>query len=146
MNHARGSARLAAIVSAGVIAAVITAVLLIDPATQRQLRLDDARTLHLMKIQQQIDEYWHRHEAMPKDLATLAHEPGFDSPIHDPVTGQPYGFELVDSDSYRLCAEFSLDLGKLPRRYRRNVYSTYDKWSHPAGRFCFTRDIVKPDE
>jgi hypothetical protein len=146
MIRARGSARLTAIVSAGVIAAVIVALFLIDPALQRRLRVDAARVQHLAQIETALDEYWRRHEAMPQDLESLATEPGFDTVIQDPETGKRYGFEPVDVDSYLLCADFLVDWGKLSRRHQRSWDRNNKRWSHPAGRFCFTRDIRKPEQ
>jgi hypothetical protein len=94
-----------------------------------------------MRVREQIDTYWQRHQALPNDLAGLAAEPGFDTPTRDPESSAPYGFEVKDADSYRLRASFALDTGArrsspwLPRA---------SAWSHPAGRFCFDLDVHKP--
>lgn len=142
MNRSAGSTRLAVVLSVAVAAAVAAAIVMINPPAQRQRRLDERRIDDLMRIREQIDTYWQRHQTLPNDLAGLDAEPGFDTPTRDPETSTPYGYELKDTDSYRLCASFALDSGA--RRYPRWGRSASD-WAHPAGRFCFDLDVAKPE-
>lgn len=142
MNRSKGSTRLAIVLSVAVAATVAAAIVMINPPAQRQRRLDDRRIDDLIRIREQIDTYWQRHEALPSDLAGLDSEPGFDTPTRDPETSTPYGYEVKDTDSYQLCASFALDSGA--RRYPRWLRNA-SEWSHPAGRFCFDLDVDKPD-
>jgi hypothetical protein len=140
MNRSEGSTRLAIVLSVAVAAAVAAAIVMIDPPAQRQRRLDERRVADLMEIFQQINTYWNRHGAFPSDLAELDSEPGFDTPPREPGTSTPYGYEVKDTDSYQLCANFSLDTGALRYpQWDRNG----SKWAHPAGRFCFDLDVDK---
>lgn len=142
MNRSDGSTRLAVVLSIVVAAAVAVAIVVINPSAQRQRRLDERRISDLMRIREQVNTYWKRHQALPNDLAGLDSEPGFDTPTRDPETSTPYDYELKDTDSYRLCASFSLDSGA--RQYPRWVRDA-SEWAHPAGRFCFDLDVDKPE-
>jgi len=54
--------------------------------------------------------------------------------IHDPETGEPYGYTMVNSTTFTLCANFS--------QARDAEYRVF--WNHPAGRHCFTIDVLDP--
>ena len=54
--------------------------------------------------------------------------------LHDPDTGEPYGYEVVSDTTYRLAATFAL-----PRDLDYEVF-----WNHPAGRHAFTIDALDP--
>jgi hypothetical protein len=142
VNRERRSARLAAVVSLAIAAAVIIAIVIIDPSRQRLRTLDERRLDDLMGTRRQLDVYWKRHHALPSDLARLMQEPGFGKATLDPETGAGYDYEIKDADSYRLCATFALDSGDDPdRRHGRNA----SEWAHPAGRFCFDLDVDQTD-
>jgi hypothetical protein len=142
MNDSVGSARLAIVLSIVVAAAVATAIVIINPPAQRRGRVDERRIEELGQIRDDIDLYWKRHQAIPRDLPALAGEPGFTTPTLDPETAVPYSYEIKDADSYRLCASFALDSGDA--KYRQ--YRSYaNEWAHPAGRFCFDFDVRKPE-
>lgn len=142
MIRSNGSTRLAIVLSVAVAATVAVAIVIIDPPAQRQRRLDQRRVEDLMRIREQVDTYWQRHHALPGDLAGLASEPGFDTPTRDPESSTPYGFEVKDADSYRLCASFALDTGARRDPPWRSWGAS--EWAHPAGRFCFDLDVRKP--
>lgn len=142
MNRKRGSARLAVVVSLAIAAAVAIAIVIIDPPTQRQRMLDERRLDDLRQLRSQVDVFWKRHEALPSDLDALTREPGFGAAKLDPETAAPYGYEIKDADSYRLCATFVLDSGDDEQlRYG----SRSSEWAHPVGRFCFDLDVDKRD-
>lgn len=141
MKRSDGSTRLAIVLSVAVAAVAAAAIVMINPPAQRQRRLDERRVDDLMRIREQVDTYWKRHQALPSDLAGLASEPGFDTPTRDPETSASYSYEVKDSDSYRLCASFALDSGA---RQRSRWVRDASEWAHPAGRFCFELDVDKP--
>ena len=77
MTSTRGDRILAAVVTAIVVGAVITAIVMLDPpGVQRQRKMDARRIEDLMSIQRAAEEYWARHKALAPDLATLGKEPG----------------------------------------------------------------------
>ena len=138
MNWGSGSMRLAIGVSLAIAAAVVVAIVIIDPPRQRQRMLDDRRLGDLIQLRSQVNFYWRRHEALPGDLNSLGREPGFSTPVLDPETMAPYGYEIKDANSYRLCATFALDSGD-------DEQSQYDswasEWAHPVGQYCFDLEV-----
>lgn len=128
----RGGARLlVAIVCAVVAAVVATAIVVIDPPSQRLRSLDSRRVSDLSEIERRIDAHFERHGALPEDLAALDREPGLGRIPEDPEGRGPYEYEPGTPPSYRLCATFALDA----RDRDGPVYGTL--WAHGAGRFCF---------
>jgi hypothetical protein len=72
---------------------------------------------------------------IPATLEELARVAVEDRPsIVDPATGEPYGWRVLGESSFEVCATFDT-----PRS------ATFDvSWNHPAGRACFTFDLVNP--
>ena len=107
MTSASVQKTLAFLVSAVVVCAVVTAILLDPPGVQRQRRMDGRRIEDLLSMERAAEEYWNRHKVLPPDLAALAKEPGLRVPEADPETGSPYVYEVTGPKSYRLCAVFA---------------------------------------
>jgi TonB family protein len=120
-----------------VIACGIALVLMDPPGAQRQRKLDERRVSDLKLLDTAIQEHVRRHDALPKDLASLEVvawlEPRLDD-ARDPETGKTYGYERVDATRYRLCADFAA-------KSRNALHPDSSlEWAHPAGRHCFDRD------
>jgi hypothetical protein len=127
--------RLLAIVLTVVVAAavVIGIVIIGSPGEERTRRLDTRRVQDLQQISQAVQVYHARHQRTPSSLDELSKEPGLAMVPRDPVTGEPYRYVSVDSDSYELCGTFDRD----------SDARTATFWSHGAGTQCFTSN-VKP--
>jgi hypothetical protein len=139
MRTTRGDKILAAVVTAVVVGAVITAIVLLDPpGVQRQRKLDARRIDDLMSIQRAAEEYWTRHKALAPDLAALGKEPGLVVPTNDPETGAAYVYEITGPKSYRLCAVFARTTAE-----RDAIPGYLVRWAHGAGRHCFDLEIPK---
>jgi hypothetical protein len=128
-------------ISAVVIGAVITAILLDPPGVQRQRKMDARRVEDLSSIQRATEEYWNRHKVLPTDLAMLGKEPGLRVAATDPETGSPYIYEVTGPKSYRLCAVFARDSSE---RAAGPYFSV--TWAHGAGRHCFELTLPKKDD
>jgi len=134
---------LAIAATAIVVAAVATAIVVMGgPSAQRERRLDERRVQDLARIERGVRAYREQHGRLPRDLATLAQEPGRRLP-RDPGTDAGYDYEAVDARRFRMCAEFATDTAQLPEG--EESWSD-EKWSHPAGRHCFERDAAKREE
>jgi hypothetical protein len=138
----RGSKILAAVVTGVVSATVVTAVIVIGaPSQQRLKRMDAVRVQDLGSLASAVRGYFARHATLPASLSSLAKEPGYRVASADPETGQPFGYEIINPTTYRLCGEFSTDSAKDPPD---NGY--YDvTWAHGRGRQCFERHADKAD-
>jgi hypothetical protein len=139
---AYGLGRLLLVATGVVVAATITAAIMVmgAPDTQRQLRLDERRVQELQRLSEAIDTHAYRHGALPGTLSDITGRPGAAYATTDPVTGVPYRYELDGPDDYRLCTEFDTDSSRAGSRAR--PYGG-DSWAHPAGEHCFDRKVVE---
>jgi len=119
-----------------------------SPGTQRERKFDEQRLSDLQEISSAIDLYYSRKGMIPQDLGMLAAQSDSAYMVRsatDPVTGEPYGYEPVDSNDYRLCATFDQPTPEDDPTVSRPVPVFVDKsapfardWTHPAGEHCFS--------
>jgi hypothetical protein len=129
---------LPAIVSVVVVSAVVAAIVVLGPPSlQRQRKLDEVRVRNLTYIGLSVNSYFIRHKELPANLEALAKEQGYYIARGDPDTGKPYGYQILDPNSYRLCADFAAESAMdSPNSY--NAYSNMT-WAHRQGHQCFDR-------
>jgi type II secretory pathway pseudopilin PulG len=142
-----GGSLLVAIAVIVVIAALVAGLIAIGPpSVERQRRLDTTRVENLAAIETSIIAYVRLRKTLPKDLTTLSQESGFSVKRTDPQSGAAYEYQVLGSDTYRLCAQFAADVdpqqmgaaeayGLPSGMFGRNT------WSHGAGRQCFDRHV-----
>lgn len=117
-----------------VVTTVIAAILVMgSPSTQRELRLDQKRVGDLGRIANAVRNHAERHGALPKDLTTLASQPGRWISFVDPKDGSPYAYEVTGARTFRLCAVFATDTAKTENA----GFESGDDWIHGIGRQCF---------
>ena len=109
-----------------------------SPSAQRDVTLDQRRVRELERIGFALDAHANLHGALPPDLATLARQPGSALPLHDPVTGTPYGYRPLAKDRYRVCATFVTDTAKTGEAA---MYAVEPSWAHGVGHQCFERAV-----
>lgn len=118
-----------------------------NPLTQRERRLDDQRVSDLQSIVSELSLQVRGPQDGPLDtpvllkpLPTTLQQIADDAQyqrlrITDPETEAPYGYTVKDADTVELCADFAEE------RVR-----DYDiSWDHPAGRHCYTIDVLTPN-
>lgn len=133
--------RALAIVAAVAVAAALAAAFAVmrSPAAERAVTLDQRRVQDLQRIVDAVDAWYRVHDRLPPDLAAVVEQPGSTVPGADPVTGTAYEYIAGAGRDYRLCADFGTDTADtgavdgspLPRGQR---------WDHPAGHHCFSRE------
>ena len=120
---------------AGIIAivAVVTSIWLNPPSEIRAHALDQVRLSNLQHIELAIKIYYDSHRALPVDLNAVQSENSRLSQAnwHDPVTKQPFEYEITSETSYRLCASFARNSDKAEYGYGGQLRD------HGAGRACF---------
>ena len=135
-----GKRLLAVVLTVVVAAAVVAGIVIIgSPTEERTRRLDTRRVQDLQQLSQAVRVYHTRHQRPPASLEELSKEPGLATVPRDPVSGLPYGYTSIDSDSYALCGTFDRD----------SDVRTASFWSHGAGMQCFTLNVkpaTAPDE
>ena len=113
-----------------------------SPRTQRLIRYDNQRISDLQNIQWQIINYWQKVGAVPASLEVVA-DPisGFVIPT-DPETGEQYEYHLKNSQTFELCANFSLPSNQnMSQAYPYGIEKGQENWMHEAGKACFERTI-----
>lgn len=113
------------------------------PQRARNVAIDEQRSNDLMAIASSIDEHWRQTAALPDSLGALDRGRTWIVARQDPATGEPYGYRIVDSTRYELCATFdaSADTWNEQLRIRENK----SRFSvHPAGRSCFELEVTRP--
>lgn len=143
MNSSRG-ARWAALLTLVVVASLGVGLWIVgSPAEERQRRLDGQRVLDLMAISDRVQRYAQESDALPADLTSLMEQPEFQAgrfrrvQLRDPVTREPYEYEVLGPRTFRLCAQFSRATSSPFPDDEREM----DPWSHGAGRHCFERQV-----
>lgn len=129
-----------------IVLAVIAAFFMIgSPQKERLRRFDEMRQNQLANLQNEILNYRELHKGeLPKSLDQLNSDfPGFRVPA-DPVTREPYGYEVKSTSTIQLCATFALPFEQDEKRAQLTApYPIYgaEFWSHSAGHHCFTRTL-----
>ncbi len=113
------------------------------PDERRQDKLDERRLTDLRAIVREMQTYVMRSEGpqprlkrgLPRTLDELQEAvTGTRLSLNDPDTGQPYEYKPLEWNTYQLCATFDR-----VRELHLRVF-----WNHPAGRHCFTIDVMDP--
>ena len=112
-----------------------------SPITQRLLQADQLRVSNLQQISFAIDEYWARNQKLPEMLGELQDSRYyFVESIADPITKEPYEYQVLGEKQYELCAVF--DLASAESRAGLRFPSKVSKvWEHGVGRTCFELEI-----
>jgi hypothetical protein len=110
-----------------------------SPARARKQALDQRRVRELSDISDAVANHRLAHGQLPATLQELNDRPSrLGLTIVDPVTSQPYSYQVVDSLQYELCATFDAPDSVGP--YGNGVQPF---WRHGAGRDCFTFTVTR---
>lgn len=126
-----------------ILGAIITGFFIVgSPSSERDRRFDDQRVNDLSTIQSYlVNTYWTNTGTLPENLSEL-NDPvsSFMVPV-DPETGMPYEYRVTGTNSFELCAEFSLPSREIAEKAR--FESIDQSFPHDAGQTCFER-IIDP--
>jgi hypothetical protein len=110
-----------------------------SPATARRQELDQRRVLELSNLSSAIDGEYQGYGHFPPTLDRLMQgRPRAGLAFRDPVTHAPYGYQVLDSVRYELCATFVA-----PDSVGPYGTSVDPFWRHGAGRTCFTFEVKR---
>lgn len=118
-------------------ASVVTGLILGgSPAEERLRRFDQQRIMSLQQIQNVvIESYVAQFDRLPTSLdEAMRRSPASPDIYADPETKQLYTYEVLSTETYQLCASFSL-----PSEAQTDA--TSPMWSHGVGYSCFTLQI-----
>ncbi|MFH1712552.1 MAG: DUF5671 domain-containing protein [Patescibacteria group bacterium] len=144
--------RIAAIVASVVIVSWIIAGFFIvgTPAQQRSIRFDEQRLMDIQELQSEVITFWQRTKRLPENLTQL--QQGSYRAYNDPLTNEPYQYEVTGDLDFKLCVTFATASSKsseFKMRYSMPIYDPYgypikgamESWDHEAGYICFERTI-----
>ncbi|MBI2410057.1 hypothetical protein HYV30_03390 [Candidatus Kaiserbacteria bacterium] len=120
------------------------------PQQARLARFDAQKVNDLQNIQSQIIYFWQAKQALPSSLDELSDSVslgGVPLPT-DAQSGQPYGYQVTGTRSFRLCADFNAPSRVSPNATARPAFpegpkGPSDNWQHGEGNICFDR-IIDP--
>ncbi len=130
--------RLLAIAGAiAAVAAVSVSIYLNPPSAVKAHALDQERLQGLQQIDSAIKAYYRRHQVLPDGLDAVESKNGLSARPNwnDPVTHQPYEYDVLSKTSYRLCADFSAD-----SESQENPYA-FSFRKHHKGHDCFQQEV-----
>jgi len=107
-----------------------------SPGGQRLLRFDERRIKDLQRLSRAIERRWDKTERLPQELEELVDGQRLGSIPVDPTTASGYVYEIISSNAYRLCADFS--------KPSENP-NPKDFWAHESGYQCFEFALVTND-
>ena len=133
----RGQGVLLAVISAVVAAVVVTGFLVMgSPKEARKEELDRRRVEDLRTLANLVTPETGR--PLRDSLDVNRYTPLAKTALVDPATAEPYGYRVIDSTHFELCATFDTEV-------RAEDMQPYEReWAHPAGRHCFRFDTRYP--
>ena len=131
------------------VAVVLGMVTVGSPLAERRRKLDERRVDELRELESTIERIClgpgetrpdgPRRELvkpLPPDLPAVAAGAVPKRPsIDDPATARPYEYRVTGASTFELCAMFD----------RARDDDDLVRWNHPAGRHCFTFDVLSPE-
>jgi len=133
----KGQGLLLAVVSAVVVAAVVTGFLVMgSPKDARKAELDKRRIEDLRMLANFMTPETGR--PLRDSLELNAYSPDLKAQVTDPVTQVPYGYRVIDRDHFELCATFDTEVRA------QDMQMWEREWAHPKGRHCFRFDARYP--
>jgi hypothetical protein len=117
--------------------AVSVSIYLNPPSAVKAYALDKQRLQSLQQIDFAIKAYYRNHNALPDRLDVVENRTGLSARSNwvDPVTHQPYEYDVLSKTTYRLCAYFSADSER-----EDNPYITSFR-EHHRGHDCFQQQV-----
>lgn len=113
-----------------------------SPQQQRLYRLDEKRVNDLSSLESAVYGYWSEKKTLPETLANTTPYIYTSTLPTDPTTGGAYEYHVTGTQTFELCAQFSKSSDDASSSMSSYIYSKgVNSWNHPAGRYCFSREI-----
>lgn len=117
------------------------------PQETRDMRLDDQQVQNLMDMEWRINDHFNLTKTLPENVEMLY--VGVEVPVA-PEGRQAYEYNILDADTYELCATFAYASQQTGSDVTRpamteqteSMKNPYTNWDHTAGQTCFERTAV----
>ena len=132
--------RAALVASVAVLVVMILGFRFLGSPTSQRLIQADLRTMQAMaQLAQQINQKSNgTNEELPANLDSFP-----DAMRQDPLNHKTFEYRLKSKTEYELCAVFAAKSGNAQIQ-PNTTQSDQERWSHPAGRYCFSFDTAQP--
>ncbi|MBI2411166.1 MAG: hypothetical protein HYV32_04715 [Candidatus Kerfeldbacteria bacterium] len=121
-----------------------------SPQQQRLYRLDEKRVSDLSALESAVYGYWNDKGELPTEMNQLSPyiytgkiptDPQADT-TGDQLMPPKYSYNVTGTNTFELCAKFSKSSDDASSSMSSYIYSKgVNSWNHPAGRYCFSREI-----
>jgi hypothetical protein len=126
----------------GIVAAAILGTILwahISADQSAAMYLDIQRVSNLQQLNLTIQQYYQDNRVLPADLRHLEQtaSPAFirDGYMYDPGTHQPFEYDVIDANNYKICATFNYSTDAIAHRIPTDTINPV--WEHKRGSRCF---------
>ncbi len=115
-----------------------------SPSYQRQVRLDEERLNNIRAIDSALtnSKYYQSDHSLPSTIDQLEALP--QNTLKDPETGQAYEYRALSTSTYEICTTFATDNSNPKSPGGRSDPWLGQEWRHPAGHYCFHREVGSP--
>ncbi|MCF7819974.1 MAG: DUF5671 domain-containing protein [Candidatus Pacebacteria bacterium] len=118
-------------------ALVLSLLIMESPQKARQNKLDNLILNNFNQISIAVDSYYSEKGELPDSLEALDQKFLGPKQLLDPQTQEPFGYRVIDKDSYELCANFRTNTENDADSLRFNYRD-----EHKAGWQCLEREVV----
>lgn len=128
------------IISASIFVLIILGFVLIgSPENARLQSEDNQRVGDLSYIQDSVNSFWIEKGMLPDSLDVLNNPLNYVSVPVDPVTGESYGYKVIDDKNFEICADFKTSSKEVDAKDRMRQEPEFFK--HTEGVNCFKREV-----
>jgi hypothetical protein len=138
-ERSKNIVRWCSLLSLAVILATFVAGIIIEsPLKARARRHDKIVVERLERIASALDNYYYDYQKLPDSLDEVVKNNRYyldEDILRDPVSRQPFEYEKISDNSYKICASFELG--------NRDEQGRYDdkRWLHDPGYQCFKKEV-----
>jgi type II secretory pathway pseudopilin PulG len=131
-----------------IIAVIVVAVLIAafvtngNPFEKQKQARDQQRLSGLSQISTEVQNYYQKNKKVPDNMTQL--DTTYLQDLRDPQTNNPYEYQKVDDERYKLCATFETNTKEQNAKERIAMppYSEeYPDTTHPTGNHCIQYKI-----
>ena len=116
-----------------------------SPRTQQLIKYDEQKVNDLQYISNEIGYSFQDKQILPEKLLDIPVLKNYGQPsfLTDKQSGKPYEYRKTGDSTYELCAEFNKESTQQNDTYPVYGGDGMTNWSHPAGKYCFTKSVFK---
>ncbi len=112
-----------------------------SPKEARERKIDNEILSRLDNINMGLEQYHKRNNKLPETLKEMLEDDFFirQEKIVNPRTNETFKYEILENRKYKICANFYLSNEDIDAD--RSYSYLGERWSHPAGEYCFSKSV-----